>query len=195
MKYRTIALFVVLFLITFLSGAVLASYIQRNPEYNLTFLNPENNWKITNGSRNITENMASGLPADNGSGKFVSLPERASPFDRVKEDQIEVYGDKIVINLKDAEWAKFTDTNSMDPVIDTGANAIEVKPTSEKDIYVGDIISYDDGNGNVIIHRVIETGTDNSGWYAITKGDNAPEADLGKVRFSQVERVVTVIIY
>ena len=190
MKFRTIALLGILFMITFVSGGALASYMQRNADYNLTFLNPEENWDVGN-----AENDANTVPVSNDASVFSQLPERSSPFDRVKEDQIEVYDDKIVINLKNAEWAKFTDTNSMDPVIDAGANAIEIRPVSEEDVHVGDIISYDDGNGDIIIHRVADIGNDQYGWYAITKGDNAPTADAGKVRFYQVERVVAVIIY
>jgi len=82
----------------------------------------------------------------------------------------------------------------MDPVIDSGANAIEIVPPSMADIEVGDIVSYKDGE-SVIIHRVIEKDKDDQGEYLIMKGDNNPVADPGKVRFSQVQRVVVGIIY
>lgn len=120
--------------------------------------------------------------------------EKISPADRIKEEQIEVYNDRVVIRLKDPEWAYFTDTNSMDPVLDAEANAIEIAPKSPDDIQVGDIISYSSSKG-FIVHRVIETGYDEQGWYAITKGDNNPVADPEKVRFENVKRVVVAIIY
>jgi len=124
-------------------------------------------------------------------------PERASPCDHVKEKQILVTDNGVNIDMKGAEWATFTDTNSMDPVIDAGANTIEFVPSSENDICVGDIASYVPSTDKsvVIIHRVVEEGNDSDGWYAIFKGDNLPYNDPGKVRFSQIKRVVVGIIY
>ncbi|MEM4397868.1 MAG: hypothetical protein QW757_04570 [Candidatus Woesearchaeota archaeon] len=84
----------------------------------------------------------------------------------------------------------------MDPVIDVGANAIQVIPKTEADIHVGDIISYvSDYADGIIIHRVIEIGYDEKGWYAIAKGDNNQRNDPGKIRFNQIKRVVVAIIY
>jgi len=125
-----------------------------------------------------------------------SNEERDSPGDWIKEHQIHVSSDRVIIDLKDPEWASFTDTNSMDPVIDSHANAIEVVPGSPSEISVGDIVSYkSDYADGTIIHRVIEIGFDEVGWYAIMKGDNNPREDPGKVRFSQVRRVLVAIIY
>lgn len=122
--------------------------------------------------------------------------EIASPSDWIKENQIEVYSDRIIIDLKDAEWASFTNTNSMDPVIDEHANAIQIIPKSEADINVGDIISYESEYAEgTIIHRVIYKGKDELGTYFVMKGDNNPASDPGKVRFSQIRRVTVAIIY
>ena len=122
--------------------------------------------------------------------------ERDSPSDWIKEDQIKVYNDKVIINLRDAEWASFTNTNSMDPVIDEKANAIEIIPKSADDIHVGDIISYNsDYADGTIIHRVIKISEDDRGWYCIVKGDNNQSPDPGKIRFKQIKRVLVAIIY
>lgn len=122
--------------------------------------------------------------------------ERDSPNDWIKEDQINVYNDKVIINLRDAEWASFTDTNSMDPVIDEKANAIEIIPKSTDNIHVGDIISYDSEYASgTIIHRVIKISSDEEGWYCIAKGDNNKNPDPGKIRFKQIKRVLVAIIY
>jgi hypothetical protein len=128
---------------------------------------------------------------------FSTMPEeRASPYDWIKESQIHVYNDKIVIELGDAEWATFTDTNSMDPVFDAGTNAIEVVPTSTKDIHIGDIVSYESEYASgTIIHRVVEIDNDSDGWYCRLKGDNIDQTDPGKVRFNQIKRVVVALIY
>jgi len=123
--------------------------------------------------------------------------EVSSPFARISQDKIHVMKDRVVIEMNDPQWATFTDTNSMDPVFDSGHYALQVVPETDNDIHVGDIISYTHpsiSQGN-LIHRVIQVGTDAEGWYAITKGDNNPLPDPGKVRFSQVKRVVAAIIY
>lgn len=150
------------------------------------------------GGFNTTEIVVGG----DGKGSIVEqllsdkAAERLSPCDHVKEMQILVTDEGVNIDLEGAEWATFTDTNSMDPVIDAGANAIEFVPESEAEICVGDIASYvPSSEDGTIIHRVVETGYDSEGWYAIFKGDNLGYRDPEKVRFSQIRRVVVAIVY
>jgi len=122
--------------------------------------------------------------------------EKATPADWIKENQIKVTKENVVVDLQDAVWATFTDTHSMEPVLSANANALEIVPTSTDQIRVGDIASYEsklvDGT---IIHRVVEIGTDSQGWYAIFKGDNLSQPDPEKVRWEQIKRVVVAIIY
>ncbi|MBN2567532.1 hypothetical protein JXB02_05620 [Candidatus Woesearchaeota archaeon] len=120
--------------------------------------------------------------------------ERISPADHITEESVHVYESHIVIDLPGARWATFTDTNSMDPTIDAGANSIEIVPAGPEDVGVGDIISYTDG-GSVIIHRVIGIGIDSEGWYARCKGDNNQDPDPDKVRFGQVTGIVVAVLY
>ncbi|MFH1589043.1 MAG: hypothetical protein ABIB43_00555, partial [archaeon] len=127
---------------------------------------------------------------------FDSSPERDSPSDWIKENQIEVYSDRIIIDLKNAEWATFTNTNSMDPIFDETSNAIEIVPESEDEINVGDIVSYESEFADgTIIHRVVYKGQDELGTYFVMKGDNNPSSDPGRVRFEQIRRVLVAIIY
>lgn len=121
-------------------------------------------------------------------------PERASPQEHVTESAIQVYNDQVVIKLENATWATFANTNSMDPVLDQGSYALEVAPKSPDDIAVGDIITFHYGN-EIIIHRVIEKGIDGDGWYFITKGDNNPSPDSGKLRFGDITSIAVAIIY
>ncbi len=122
--------------------------------------------------------------------------ELDSPFDRIPEENIRVYSDRVVIYINNPEWAGFEDTNSMDPVIDKGANAIQIVPQSINDIHVGDIISYEsDYAEGVIIHRVVSIGNDEQGWYCTAKGDNNPNTDPGSIRFSQIKKVLVAVIY
>lgn len=123
-------------------------------------------------------------------------PDKQSPSDHIKQDQIHVLKDKIVIDLKDAAWSTFTDSNSMDPFLDKEANGIEIRPTSPSQVGVGDIVAYKSSlTTGVVIHRVVEKGFDENGTYFILKGDNNPGIDPEKVRFEQIEGVLVGIIY
>ena len=125
-----------------------------------------------------------------------NAPERASPGDKIKESQIHVYNDQIVLDIENAEWASFTDTNSMDPILDKESNAIELAITSLDDVQVGDIVSYkSEISDSRIIHRVIRKGTDEQGAYLILQGDNNNREDPEKVRLENEPRVVVAIIY
>ncbi len=122
--------------------------------------------------------------------------EVASPQDWVKEEDISVLNNRVIIKVDNPEWARFTNTNSMDPVIDEGSHAIEIVPKIPEDISVGDIVSYKSNLvEGTIIHRVVKIGYDTKGWYAIFKGDNNNSNDPEKVRFDQIKRVVIAIIY
>ena len=121
--------------------------------------------------------------------------EQLSPSDHIKADQIKVYQDKIVLNVKNAQWARLADTNSMDPVFDKEANVLQLIPEQASEIQEGDIISYKDVDGTRIIHRVVFKGVDSQGIYFIVKGDNNPVSDPGKIRFEQIDRVLFGIIY
>ncbi len=116
------------------------------------------------------------------------------PMDRVSQEKISVFSDKAIISVQGLKWANFSSTGSMLPVLGTGAHALQIIPRNAYDVKVGDIISYNLDN-KIIIHRVIELGEDEFGWYAITKGDNNPEPDQLPVRFFQIDRIVVGIIY
>lgn len=122
--------------------------------------------------------------------------ERPSPSDWISNSQVEVYSDRVILDIQDAEWAIFTNTNSMDPVIDEDSAAIEIVPDTEADLGIGDIVSYESEYAEgTIIHRIIYKGTDDEGTYFIMKGDNNPTSDPGRIRFHQIKRVLVAIIY
>ena len=121
-------------------------------------------------------------------------PERNSPGDWIKEEQIQVYPDKVILNVLNPTWAKFTDTNSMDPFIDENANAVEISPENPEQIKVGDVISYVTTEG-IIIHRIIAIEKDHQGIFFIVKGDNTSISDPVKVRFDDIRGVVVAVIY
>ena len=135
-------------------------------------------------------------PLSVGFAPFTSSPERISPSDHIKESQIHVFDNKVVIDAPGASWASFTDTNSMDPFLDETANSIEIPPKSHRDISVGDVISYRSGiTGDLLVHRVVSKGVDDQGVFFIVKGDNNTQNDPEKIRLSQVHGVLIGIIY
>mgnify|MGYP001605073255 CR=1 FL=1 len=128
--------------------------------------------------------------------RFRSAEPRPLPSDRIREDAVHVYPDRIVIDISGAAWARFAPTRSMEPVLGDSVNAIQVVPESSDQIKVGDIISFQlPGAEEVIIHRVVEIGSDEEGWFAVTKGDNNAQADPGRRRFTDISRVLVAIIY
>jgi hypothetical protein len=127
----------------------------------------------------------------------ISPPEAAvpAPRDRISGANIKTNGSMIVIYLNGSVLAEFTNTGSMLPVLDSRSTGIEIVPGEAADIYPGDIVSYALPDGTIVIHRVLEVGYDDQGWYAYTKGDNNPLKDRDKVRFSQVQGVLVGILY
>ena len=117
--------------------------------------------------------------------------EISSPNNRIIKEDIKIYNDSILINIENAAIASFTDTNSMDPLIDENSNSIEIKPY---DLKIGDVVSYYN-RGKKIIHRIVDISEDENGTYYIMKGDNNRYPDKGKVRFGQISGVVIGILY
>ena len=132
-------------------------------------------------------------------GKEIVLGEKESPYDHIKEQNIKVFKEKVVLDINKVIWSRFADTHSMEPLLTIGANGLHIIPSSEDQIHIGDIISYyPDISGyrnKLILHRIIKTDRDEKGWYAIAKGDNLLEADPGKIRFEQVKGLLIGIIY
>jgi len=124
--------------------------------------------------------------------------ERPSPADRLTVNDVHVTNTRVTIDSVPGrvyETAIFTNTNSMDPLIDDGSQAIQIVPKTPEEIKVGDIISYDSGSHGTIIHRVIQISKDDKGWYATVKGDNNPSPDPIKVRFTMIRRVLVGVLY
>jgi len=116
-----------------------------------------------------------------------------SPSDWINENQIHVYENAIVIDIEDASISKYAPTGSMIPVLDENSNGIRIIPESENDINVGDIITFEQ-DSQLIVHRVIEKGSDEEGVYFITKGDNSNITD-GKIRFKNIKYVTIGILW
>jgi hypothetical protein len=116
------------------------------------------------------------------------------PKERIFERDLAVYRNQVLINMNGPFFANFEDTGSMEPLLNSNSKAIQIKPLNENELEVGDIISFNVSN-QLIIHRIVEIGEDELGWFVITKGDNNLRPDPFKVRFNQIDRVLVAIIY
>ena len=125
---------------------------------------------------------------------FFNPKEKLSaPHDFIDEKSIIVEQGKVIVNLSDYVISKYDSSQSMIPILDAGANGIGIKPDSPDDIHIGDIVSFFQEE-ELIVHRVIEKGIDEQGVFFITKGDNN-NLDDGKIRFSQIDSVLVILIY
>lgn len=118
---------------------------------------------------------------------------KKAPHNSIDENQIEIKEDEVVIHVNGASLSRYAETGSMKPTFDENSNGIRIVPKTENDIEVGDIIAYSRGE-NLIVHRVIEKGTDSNGVYFIPKGDNNSISD-GKVRFKDIKYLTIGVIF
>ncbi len=127
-------------------------------------------------------------------GFVTFLNERDTPSDRIKNSQIYLYDNKIIISIDNASISSYADTRSMEPLINSEANGIEIIPKSDADIKLGDIVVYNSTN-ELIVHRIIFIGNDDYGKYFLVKGDNNKFPDEYKIRFSEIRYVLIGILY
>lgn len=144
----------------------------------------------------IEKNGINGLAEKPLTIESIAPQKRDSPSDRIRENNIKIDSRRVTIDVENALLARFTDTKSMEPVLNKDSNAIEIIPRDADDIQIGDIISFkSDFSDGIIIHRVIEKDIDEQGAYFRTKGDNLEYTDPEKLRFGQIQRVVVGILY
>ncbi len=130
------------------------------------------------------------------SGMLVGGHQGNANQGRISEEHLDVSESAVTIRIADASLGRFEGSGSMEPFIGQKTKAILIKPNSESDIKAGDIIAYDsDEAGGLVSHRVVKISSDEKGWYAVAKGDNAPSQDHGRIRFGQVKYVVVGILY
>ena len=96
-----------------------------------------------------------------------------------------------MINIPNASISSYAPTGSMKPTFDQGSNGIRIIPNSAEQIETGDIVTFGDQN---IVHRVIEKGKDEDGYWFVTKGDNNQMSD-GKIRFEDIKYVTIGVLY
>lgn len=117
-----------------------------------------------------------------------------SPSNHIQENQILVYESEVMINQSNVHWASVTPTGSMKNTINEHSNLLEITPTNEEQIGIGDIVSYKTEDG-IIIHRIIKKEKDSKGTYFIVRGDTNWIADSIILRFEDIKGLVIGVIY
>jgi len=126
-------------------------------------------------------------------GEVSLISPSESPGDWIKEENIHIYENAVVIDINNPSLSRYAPTGSMRPLLDIGSNGIRIVPENPAQIQVGDIITFEQ-NEELVIHRVIEKGNDQEGAYFITKGDKNNVTD-GKIRFQDIKYVTIGILY
>jgi len=101
---------------------------------------------------------------------LVGVGSNPTPSDFIKEKDIKIYDDKIIIEVPGISLSRYAPT-----------------------VYEGDIITFNQNN-LLIVHRVVEKAIDDEGVYFITKGDNNSFSD-GKIRFKDIEYITIGVLY
>ncbi len=115
--------------------------------------------------------------------------ERPSPKIRIKPEPVHIAGGTLTVTgLSGCFIAAIAPTNSLDPCIDDGMLVVLDPNVNVTDLICGDIIWYETPNYQAI-HRIIEIGNDESGWWALCRGDNNPRDDGIKVRSHEIRGV------
>ncbi len=116
-----------------------------------------------------------------------------APSDVLQKKDVEIYPDRVVIHASGVSLGIYAPTGSMKPLLDENANGLRIQPRSADEINVGDIITFTRGE-DLIVHRVVEKGTDATGIYFIAKGDSNDLSD-GKIRFEDIKYKTIAILY
>ncbi len=125
-------------------------------------------------------------------GSFVSAEEN-SFSDFLSRDDILVYDDYVILKISGATISTYAPSGSMAPLLSSKANGIRIVPKEADKINVGDIVSYE-FEDKLIVHRVIEKGTDDDGIYYVVKGDSNSTSD-GKIRFEDIKYVTVAVVW
>jgi hypothetical protein len=79
--------------------------------------------------------------------------EIPSPQIRIGTDSIAFLPDKVIINKPGIMGSTYTNTNSMDPILDQGMTGLSYPVNKDTELYEGDIITYDI-NGRLYTHTI-----------------------------------------
>lgn len=122
--------------------------------------------------------------------------ERLSPKGIFPQSSVVAYADRAVIKESGLTLLKnIADTNSMDPVFDTGHTLIARKEDFHDQLKPGDIVVYHAGYGRYVVHRIIEITTDEQGKSYKLEGDNNNMPDPYLVKDVHIKYLIVGVVY
>lgn len=122
--------------------------------------------------------------------------ERLSPTGVFPQSSVVAYTDRAMIKEPGLVLLKnIADTNSMDPVFDTGHTLIAKNEGFHDELKPGDIIVYHAGSGRYVVHRIIEITTDEHGRLYKLEGDNNNRPDPYLVRDIHIKYLIVGVVY
>ena len=70
---------------------------------------------------------------------LINSNSNQAPSNFINENQIEIYDNKVILNIQGAMISRYADTGSMEPTLDENSNGIKIIPSSEEDgiLYFG----------------------------------------------------------
>jgi len=95
------------------------------------------------------------------------------------------------VNIPGASATTVQNTNSMEPLLDTGHTIYATSNVS--DLNIGDIIIWSK-DGKYIIHSIVETGDDGE-WYCRTRGLNVKQTDPEIIRKADIMYLVLGVFW
>jgi len=116
------------------------------------------------------------------------------PSSTLNSNDIEIHPEKIIINIPGASISRYAATGSMLPVLNEASKGIKIPVTDPEQLHIGDIVTYENTKGDLIIHRIVSIGLDENGTFYLTKGDNNLAIDA-KVRYEQIKYKLIALVY
>src|SRR3989344_5643802 len=122
-KARIIILFMIVFSLGFISHSFIVAYGEQTSFKDVQSVqaisenDKQTTGQITNSIPRITyeefKQSIANLDVVDLSESYEIPKDKASPVSRIKAEQVYVYEDRVMLDVKGAEWSKLTDTNSM----------------------------------------------------------------------------------
>jgi len=122
--------------------------------------------------------------------------ERLSPTGIFPQSSVVRYADRVAIKEPNLVLLQnIADTNSMDPVFDTGHTLIAKKEGFHDELKPGDIVVYHASSGKYVVHRIIKITTDEQGRVYTLEGDNNNRPDPDRVKDINIKYLIVGVAY
>ncbi len=120
-----------------------------------------------------------------------SVKERDTPKDRIKEEDIQLRHNSVIINIPGASLSKLDDKSSRESLFSSHSEGLVMNVSSPSELKAGDIVSYFSPSKQMMVYgRISHIGEDKEGWYAQFSSEGRR-----RIRFNRIEKVVVAVLY